>query len=133
MTRKGRVARVAGVVVDAEFPSGELPAIHNALRVEKDGEVATIVEVQEHISPFTVRGVAMSSTSGLQRGLDVLDTGEPITVPVGPATLGRLFNVLGEPVDGGPALPPMERHAIHSVSPALQEQRVAGDVFVTGV
>jgi F-type H+-transporting ATPase subunit beta len=133
VTRDGRVARVAGVVVDAEFPSGDLPAIHNALRIERDGETALIVEVQEHISPFTVRGIAMSSTSGLQRGLPVLDTGEPIAVPVGPPTLGRLFNVLGEPVDGGSALPSVERRAIHRPSPALHEQQVAGDVFVTGV
>jgi F-type H+-transporting ATPase subunit beta len=124
---------VAGVVVDADFPSGDLPAIHNALRIERDGEQPLIVEVQEHISPFTVRGIAMSGTSGLQRGLPALDTGDPITVPVGPPALGRLFNVLGEPVDGGAPILTAERRAIHGASPALHEQQVAEDVFVTGV
>jgi len=133
VTREGRVARVAGVVVDAEFPSGDLPAIHSALRIEQDGEKLLVVEVQEHISPFTVRGIAMSSTSGLRRGLAVLDTGQPISVPVGPSTLGRMFNALGEPVDGGPDLPAVPRRAIHSASPPLREQRVADEVFVTGV
>jgi F-type H+-transporting ATPase subunit beta len=79
------------VVVDAEFPSGDLPGIHSALRVEHDGDSSLVVEVQEHVSPFTVRGVAMSSTSGLQRGLRVVDMGGPIRVPVKTATLGRMF------------------------------------------
>jgi F-type H+-transporting ATPase subunit beta len=127
------VARVAGVVVDAEFPSGDLPGIHNALRIERDHGPSLIVEVEEHISPFTVRGVAMSSTSGLQRGLPVVDTGVPIRVPVGPPTLGRMFNVLGQAIDGGPEVVGTELHPIHSDPPALQEQRLAGEVLVTGI
>ena len=85
--------------MDAEFPSGELPAIHDALHIARDDGSALIVEVQEHINPFTVRGIAMSSTSGLRRGLGVVATGGPIRVPVGPTTLGRMFNVLGRPID----------------------------------
>ncbi|MBN1584233.1 MAG: F0F1 ATP synthase subunit beta, partial [Anaerolineae bacterium] len=79
----GWVDRVAGVVVDAEFPSGDLPSIHNALYVRTEDETDIVVEVQEHISPRTVRGIAMSSTSGLQRWLPVVDSGQPIQVPVG--------------------------------------------------
>ena len=133
MQRVGFVARVAGVVVDAEFPAGDLPGIRNALRIEREHAPPVIVEVQEHTNPFTVRGVAMSSTSGLQRGLPVLDTGKPIQVPVGPATLGRMFNVLGETIDGGPEIEEAGLRPIHSKAPALQEQRVAGQVFVTGI
>ncbi len=133
LERKGLVARVAGVVVDAEFPSGDLPGIHNALRIERDHSEHLIVEVQEHISPFTVRGVAMSSTSGLQRGLPVVDTGGPIRVPVGPETLGRMFNVLGQPVDGGPDITTARHAAIHADPPDLQEQQLAGEVLVTGI
>jgi F-type H+-transporting ATPase subunit beta len=133
LDRKGAVARVAGVVVDAEFPSGDLPGIHNALRIDRDHAPSLIVEVEEHISPFAVRGVAMSSTSGLQRGLPVVDTGVPILVPVGPPTLGRIFNVLGQPIDGGPEVVGPELHPIHTDPPALQEQRLAGEVLVTGI
>jgi len=133
LERKGRVARVAGVVVDAEFPSGELPAIHNALHIDRDDGPPLVVEVQEHINPLTVRGVAMSSTSGLRRGLSVVDSGAPIRVPVGPSTLGRMFNVLGDPIDGGPDVEAAERRPIHRDAPALQDQQLAGDVLVTGI
>ena len=97
MARTGTVARVAGVVVDAEFASGDLPSIHNSLLIQRDDGPELTIEVQEHIDPRTVRAIAMGSTAGLRRGLPVLDTGHPIRVPVGRATLGRLFNVLGQP------------------------------------
>lgn len=129
----GFVARVAGVVVDAEFPSGDLPSIYNALLVKRDDGSTLLVEVQEHINPRTVRAIAMSSTSGLRRGLQVSDTGGPIRVPVGRVTLGRLFNVLGEPVDGGPALEEAERRPIHSDAPPLLQQQVSTGVFATGI
>lgn len=119
MARIGFVARVAGVVVDAEFPSGDLPGIYNALRIEQDDALPLIVEVQEHINPFIVRGIAMSNTSGLQRGLRAMDTGGHICVPVGLATQGRMFNVLGQPVDGGLALECAELHPTHADAPAL--------------
>jgi len=130
--RIGSVARVAGVVVDAEFASGDLPSIHNALHVRtEDGTL--VVEVQEHVTPHTVRGVAMGNTAGLQRGLPVVDTGAPIQVPVGRETLGRMFNVLGDTIDGGPALGEISRRPIHVDSPPLAEQRVVTTPFVTGI
>ena len=116
----GLVARVAGVVVDADFPSGDLPSIHNALHIQTD-DGTLVVEVQEHVTPRTVRGIAMGSTAGLQRGLPVVDTGGPIRVPVGPETLGRMFNVLGEPIDGRPAVTGTQRRPIHAESPSLQD------------
>jgi len=119
--------------VDAEFPSGDLPSIRSALRIEGDDGSALVVEVQEHISPFTARGIAMTSTSGLRRGLRVVDTGEAISVPVGPLTLGRMFNVLGETIDGGPQLNDTKRWPIHHDAPAMLQQQVATDVFVTGL
>ena len=133
MERIGYVARVAGVVVDVEFPSGDLPGIRNALRIEMTDSASLVVEVQEHINPFTVRGIAMSSTSGLQRGLRTVDTGRPIRVPVGAATLGRMFNVLGHAVDGGPQPTDAKMRPIHNEAPQLQDQRVASDVFATGI
>jgi F-type H+-transporting ATPase subunit beta len=129
----GIVARVAGVVVDAEFASGDLPSIHNALVVQHDDGPDLLIEVQEHINPHTVRGVAMDSTSGLRRGLLVQDTGHPIRVPVGRAILGRMFDVLGQPIDGRPAPEGTERRPIHVTSPPLLEQRVAVEPFIIGV
>ena len=133
MERVGFVARVAGVVVDVEFPSGDLPGIRNALRIEQIDDSSLVMEVQEHINPFTIRGIAMSSTSGLQRGLRTVDTGGPIRVPVGPATLGRMFNVLGWAIDGQPQVEGVELRPIHNEAPQLQEQRVATEVFATGI
>jgi F-type H+-transporting ATPase subunit beta len=124
---------VAGVVVDAEFASGDLPSIHNALVVQHDDGPDLLIEVQEHINPHTVRGVAMDSTSGLRRGLLVQDTGHPIRVPVGRAILGRMFDVLGQPIDGRPAPEGTERRPIHVKSPPLREQRVAVEPFIIGV
>jgi F-type H+-transporting ATPase subunit beta len=131
--RIGTVVRVAGVVVDAEFASGDLPSIHSALLIQRDGEADLVIEVQEHIDPRTVRAIAMGGTAGLSRGLSVLDTGGPIRVPVGRTTLGRMFNVLGEPVDGRPAPRVVERRPIHAASPPLREQRVVTEPFITGI
>ena len=103
--RTGRVARVMGVVVDAQFAVGDLPSMNSSLLVPRPEPPDLVLEVQEHIDPQTVRCVAMSSTSGLWRGMKVVDSGGPIEVPVGTTTLGRLFNVLGDPIDGGPPLP----------------------------
>jgi len=133
LERTGTVARVAGVVVDAEFASGELPSIHNALLIQRDDGPELTIEVQEHTDPHTVRAIAMGSTAGLRRGLTVVDTGQPIRVPVGRATLGRMFNVLGAPIDGLPAPQTMRRRRIHIASPPLSEQRVVTETFVTGI
>ncbi len=132
--RIGRVARVMGVVVDVQFSIGDLPSINSALVVERPGLKDLVLEVQEHIDPETVRCVAMASTSGLYRGMRALDTGQPIRVPVGEATLGRLFNVLGEPIDGGPPLPEgVPTSPIHLESPRLSEQKLSQDIMVTGL
>ena len=133
MERTGTVVRVMGVVVDAEFASGDLPSIHNALAVQRDDAPDLVIEVQEHVDPHTVRGIAMGSTDGLRRGLLVRDTGQPIRVPVGRATLGRMFNVLGQPIDGIPAPAQAQRRPIHAESPPLDEQRVISAPFVTGL
>jgi F-type H+-transporting ATPase subunit beta len=122
------------VVVDAAFSSGDLPSIYDALVVRPDDGPELVIEVQEHIDPHTVRTVAMGSTAGLRRGLPVIDTGQPIRVPVGRATLGRMFNVLGQPIDEKEALPEWnQRRPIHAPPPPLNEQRVVTDSFITGV
>ena len=98
-TKTGKVVQIVGVVVDVEFEKGHLPAIYNALTIAHDGKTITL-EVAQHLSETSVRAVSLSSTDGLQRGADVADTGAPVSVPVGEETLGRMFNVTGEPIDG---------------------------------
>jgi F-type H+-transporting ATPase subunit beta len=131
--RTGRVARVMGVVVDAQFTVGDLPSISSALLIQRPGEPDLVLEVQEHVDPRTVRCIAMSSTSGLKRGVQVVDTGAPIQVPVGESTLGRMFNVLGQPIDEGPSLDDADRRPIHLQAPSLSRQRLSSDILVTGL
>jgi len=133
LQRTGTIVRVAGVVIDAEFPSGDLPSIHDALVIRQETGRDLVVEVEEHVDPHTVRTIAMGNTAGLRRGLTVVSTGHPIRVPVGRATLGRMFNVLGQPIDDGPPLQRMAMHPIHAPSPPLREQQVARQPFVTGI
>jgi F-type H+-transporting ATPase subunit beta len=128
----GRVIAITGPVVDVEFPAGALPAIFNAIRIES-GEAPVICEVQQHLGNNWVRSVAMSTTDGLARGTEVVDLGGPISVPVGPQTLGRVFNVLGEPIDGKGAVESVERYPIHRAAPAFEEQATATEVFETGI
>src|SRR5215210_6095363 len=113
----GRVVQVIGPVLDVEFEPEHLPEIYNALTLEDASgtiPVKLTAEVQQHIGQNQVRAVAMSTTDGVTRGMEVHDTGGPITAPVGEAPLGRILNVLGEPVDGGPPIPPdVERWPIH--------------------
>src|SRR5438093_3684267 len=97
----GRIVEIKGVVIDAVF-TGHLPAIYNALEIASDGGVI-VAEVQQHLGDDRVRAVAMDTTDGLPRGIDVVDTGKPISVPVGDQTLGRVWNVVGDPVDNKPA------------------------------
>jgi len=131
---KGIIVRAVGVVVDVEFQAGGLPSIHNALKVVQDHRRPLILEVQEHIDSNTVRTIAMGSTEGLQRGLVVQDTGEPIKVPVGKEVLGRMFNVLGEPIDNKEPIPnEVQRHPIHVQSPELRDQRMVTEPFITGI
>jgi F-type H+-transporting ATPase subunit beta len=133
----GYITQVVGPVVDVEFPSGKLPQIYNALKVEATTEsglkVKVTCEVQQLLGDNRVRAVAMSSTDGLVRGMPVVDTGAPITVPVGEATLGRIFNVLGEPVDQGGPVQAKEFAPIHRSAPPLVELTVKPEPFETGI
>jgi len=134
----GKVIQVIGPVVDVEFESGHLPAIYNALRVSSDGEgtdaIDVIVEVQQHLGENRVRTVAMKPTDGMQRGMTAADTGAPISVPVGPATLGRVLNVLGEPVDFPDRPVAAKEHwPIHRPAPTLQQQSTELKMFETGI
>jgi F-type H+/Na+-transporting ATPase subunit beta len=130
----GRIVRVRGTVVDIAFPAGELPAIHEALEVPAGAAGSLVVEVHQHVDEQTVRAVSMAETSGLRRGAGAARTGGPIRVPVGSAVLGRLVNVLGEPVDDGPAFgPEVPRRPIHRDAPPFQEQGAAREVFRTGI
>ncbi|MGA7671041.1 MAG: F0F1 ATP synthase subunit beta, partial [Nitrolancea sp.] len=130
----GTIVQIQGVVVDVEFPPDGLPEIYNALAVEReDPDHPLILEVQQHLGNDWVRAVAMSTTDGLRRGAVAVDTGKSIQVPVGPATLGRIFNVLGEPVDNaGPVSTEIE-YPIHRPAPSFEEQSTEVEVFETGV
>lgn len=131
---EGRVSQVLGAVVDVQFPSGELPDIFDAVRVPREGQLDLILEVQMHLGDSSVRTVAMDTTDGLQRGVPAYATGQPIAVPVGEASLGRVFNVLGRPIDGKPAVSDSEPHRpIHAVAPVFEEQSTKIEVFETGM
>lgn len=129
---KGIVTQVMGPVVDVKFDTGDLPNINNALTMKK-GETTLTVEVAQHIGDNVVRCIAMASTDGLKRGTEVIDTGAGISVPVGRQTLGRIFNVLGEPVDNLPAPENAERMNIHRPAPAFDELATSTEVLETGI
>ena len=129
----GYIVRVVGVVVDVEFPSGNLPGIHNALLVRKQSGFSLILEIQEHISPKVVRTVAMNSTDGLRRGMLVEDLNTSIQVPVGRKTLGRIFNVLGEPIDDIETREFDDFRPIHGNPPQLMEQVLHSEPMETGI
>src|SRR5947208_5461327 len=128
----GRVSQVMGPVVDVEFPEGELPEIFFALRVERDPN-PLICEVQQHLSNNAVRTVAMDTTDGLRRGTPVVNTGRPITVPVGPETLGRIFNVTGDAIDNLGPVTAKTNYPIHRPAPPFEEQVTELQVFETGL
>jgi F-type H+-transporting ATPase subunit beta len=151
----GRIVQIIGPVVDVQFPPEHLPEIYFALEVDLSATVGTgdadnaegeaamkgvetgagnlVLEVQQHLGNDVVRAVAMGPTDGLRRGLEVVNTGAPISVPVGPPTLGRLFNVLGEPLDGKGAVDEAERYPIHRPAPSLVDQAVVPEQFETGI
>jgi len=129
----GRVIRITGPVVDIEFPAGRLPGIYNAVEVKTAAGLKIVCEVQQHLGNNWVRSVAMTTTDGLARGVDAVDTGKPISVPVGQVTLGRVFNVLGETIDDGPPLAASERLPIHRPAPAFDQQTTETEIFETGI
>jgi F-type H+-transporting ATPase subunit beta len=128
----GRVIAITGPVVDIEFPAGQLPAILNAVVLRSPSGDVTC-EVQQHLGNNWVRTVAMTATDGLARGIDAVDTGAPISVPVGPNTLGRVFNVLGDPIDGQGPVESETRYPIHRDAPAFEDQTTQTEVFETGI
>src|SRR5213080_3368625 len=131
---KGKVVQVLGAVVDVEFPPDQLPEIYNEVRTRPVGaEKDLILEVEQHLGNNWVRCVAMGSTDGLQRGIDAFDTGHPIEVPVGPKTLGRIFNVLGQAVDNKPDVEDAPHYPIHRLAPDLEDQVATIEVFETGI
>ncbi len=136
-THIGYITQVIGPVLDVKFPSGKLPAIYNALTIRGTNaagqEVAVTGEVQQLLGDSQVRAVAMSTTDGLVRGMEVTDTGAPINVPVGPATLGRIFNVLGEPVDNKGPVDTSETSPIHRSAPKFTDLETTPSVFETGI
>ncbi len=129
----GRVIQITGPVVDIEFPAGQLPGIYNAVEIARGDGVKIVCEVQQHLGNNWVRSVAMTTTDGLARGVDAVDTGGPITVPVGQVTLGRVFNVLGEPIDEKGPVGESERLPIHRPAPAFDEQTTETEIFETGI
>src|SRR5256886_11737459 len=134
----GKVVQVIGPVLDVEFEPEHLPELYNAVVIDHSGDGAPPIrltaEVQQHIGRNQVRAVAMSSTDGVVRGMEVVDTGQPITVPVGAAALGRILNVLGEPVDEGEPIPPTaERWPIHRETPKFVDLEPKTEVFETGI
>src|SRR5438132_9605178 len=133
----GKVIQITGPVIDVEFPPGKLPAIYNALEIKRPkgtvGDGTLVVEVQQHLGNTWVRTVAMSTTDGLSRGLDAKDTGGPITVPVGAATLGRVFDVLGHPIDGQAAVKVDKTLPIHREAPGFDQMETEAQVFETGI
>ncbi|MGA2512234.1 MAG: F0F1 ATP synthase subunit beta [Candidatus Limnocylindrales bacterium] len=132
-TATGRVIQITGAVVDIEFPAGRLPAIYNAVEVRRSDGVRIVCEVQQHMGNNWVRSVAMTTTDGLARGVEAVDTGGPITVPVGQVTLGRVFNVLGDAIDEKGPVEATERLPIHRPAPAFDQQTTETEIFETGI
>ncbi len=129
---KGKVVQVIGTVVDIEFPPDELPALYSAIEIARDGD-KVVLEAQEHIGNNWVRCLSLSPTEGLERGAEAVDTGAPLSVPVGRATLGRLFNVVGEPLDNLGEVKAEEQWSIHRPPPTLEEQETTTEMLETGL
>ena len=127
----GRVTQVMGAVVDVQF-EGQLPAILNSLETKNSGN-RLVLEVAQHLGESTVRTIAMDATEGLVRGQEVIDTGQPIRVPVGAGTLGRIINVIGEPIDEAGPIKADDLRAIHQEAPTYTEQSTEAEILVTGI
>src|SRR5205085_3610198 len=133
----GHVIQIAGPAVDVQFEEGHLPPIYEALQVVSDGfnvpnPIKVILEVQQHLGEGRVRCIAMEATEGMVRGMKAIDQGGPISVPVGKATLGRVINVIGEPVDKLGPVQATERWPIHRLAPTFEEQSTTEEMFETG-
>src|SRR6266699_7116949 len=134
----GKVVQIIGPVVDVEFGANYVPPIYQALRIISEGfevpePIDVIAEVQQHLGEGRVRAVSMLPTDGMVRGMKVIDTGGPITVPVGEGTLGRVMNVIGEPVDNLGDIPHQQRYPIHRHAPTFEEQSTELQMFETGI
>ena len=129
---EGKILQIIGPVVDVEFEAGKLPGIYNALEVKLHND-KLILEVQQHLGENIVRTIAMSSTDGLKRGTPAIDTHSPIMVPVGIETLGRIFNVIGQTIDGKPQVKAKKYYSIHRDSPPLSEQETKPEILETGI
>ena len=129
----GRIVQIQGGVVDVEFPTGRMPNIFEALEIAREDDLPMVLEVQKHLGNNWVRCVSMETTDGLQRGLKVAATGSPILVPVGDVTLGRVFDVLGRPIDGGQPVSSDVTYPIHQPAPSFEEQSTRVEVFETGM
>ncbi len=133
----GKITQVIGPVIDVEFPTGQLPEIYNALQMQvkqEDGSLQTLVaEVQSHLGNNRVRSIAMDGTEGLTRGMEVVNTGSPIKMPVGTPTLGRILNVLGQPVDNAGEVKTESHWAIHRPAPSIAQQSTEQEIFETGI
>ena len=128
----GRIEEIQGVVIEAVFPD-QLPEINNAITVDHGEAGILVCEVQQHLGDDRVRAVAMDTTDGLSRGAEVIDTGSPISVPVGEVTLGRIFNLLGEVIDEGEEIEVKERWPIHRDAPAVTDLTPTTEMFETGI
>ncbi len=130
---KGTLVQIIGAVVDVEFPADQLPDIYNAIEIPREDGDNLIAETQQHLGNNWVRAVAMSTTDGLRRGMTAIDTGGPISVPVGPETLGRIFNVLGDPIDLKGEVDTDKKYPIHRPAPSFEDQEVTPQIFETGL
>ena len=136
MSNTGKIVQVIGAVVDVKFEPGQIPEIYQALQINYSigGEAnSLILEIQQHLGDGVVRAVAMSSTEGLVRGMDVIDTGAPISVPVGEGVLGRIFDVTGAAVDGKGEVKADKYYPIHRQAPALVDQSTEAEILETGI
>src|SRR5579864_2262008 len=138
MENIGHVIQITGPAVDVQFTEAAMPPIYEALRVVSDGfnvpsPINVVLEVQQHLGDGRVRAIAMEPTDGMVRGMNAIDLGGPISVPVGHGTLGRVINVIGEPVDNLGPIDAKERHPIHRLAPSFEEQATSAEMFETGI
>ena len=133
MAAIGKISQIMGAVVDVTFEDGDLPEIMNALNVDRGDEGILVLEVAQHLGDSVVRTVAMDSTDGLVRGVKAEDTGKPISMPVGPETLGRLFDVTGNVIDGKGDVPAKKEYPIHRPAPKHEDLSTSTEILVTGI